>query len=209
MSDPKVRRWAGIAGIIAGVLLVVAFPLYYAILRTYVLKRRDVDKIAAGNLSLADRVDLALEYELNKRIRGLGTGLYRLTGGRITRPYNVEVMILTTRGRRSGKEREVLLRFFRDGAHMIVAAANSGRSTHPDWFYNLKANPVARVQVMGRTLQVRAEELSPGEAAALWRHIVQVAPGYARYQTRTTRDIPLLRLIPIETAAGTTRAASA
>jgi deazaflavin-dependent oxidoreductase (nitroreductase family) len=72
-------------------------------------------------------------------------GLYRLTGGRIAR--KVDVLILTTRGRRTGKTRTVLLQFFRNGANMVIVAANSGRSSHPGWFYNLKATPTVRVQM--------------------------------------------------------------
>jgi F420H(2)-dependent quinone reductase len=108
--------------------------------------------------ALKDQVALSLNYELDKRLGGLGVGLYRLTGGRIAR--KVDVLILTTRGRRSGKTRTVLLQFFPDGANLVIVAANSGRSSHPGWFYNLKATPTVRVQVMDPILQVRAEELS-------------------------------------------------
>jgi deazaflavin-dependent oxidoreductase (nitroreductase family) len=125
-------------------------------------------------------------------------GLYRLTGGRIARPRKVDVLILTTRGRRTGKTRTVLLQFFRDGANLVIVAANSGRSSHPGWFYNLKATPTVRVQVMDRILQVRAEELSSDEAIAFWPRILRVAPSYERYQQATNRTIPLVRLVPVE-----------
>jgi deazaflavin-dependent oxidoreductase (nitroreductase family) len=62
---------------------------------------------------------------------------------------------------------------------------------------NLKDRPIARVQVMGRTLTVRAEELPAEEAAAFWPHVLRVAPGYARYQQATSRTIPLVRLVPL------------
>jgi deazaflavin-dependent oxidoreductase (nitroreductase family) len=55
----------------------------------------------------------------------------------------------------------VIVQFFPDGQDMIVIAANSGLPTHPGWDFNLKAHPEARVEVEGRTLDVRAEELSP------------------------------------------------
>lgn len=147
---------------------------------------------------LKERVVLSLNYELDKRLGGLGVSLYRLTGGRIAR--KVDVLILTTRGRRSGKTRTVLLQFFRDGANLVIVAANSGRSSHPGWFYNLKATPTARVQVMNRILQVRAEELSADEATAFWPRVLRVAPTYVRYQQATSRPIPLVRLVPIEQA---------
>jgi len=113
-------------------------------------------KSPPSNLSYKDRMLLFLEHEGNKRLRSLGTHLYRLTAGRFA-ARNRDVLLLTTRGRKSGQEHTVLLQFFRDGANMVVAAANSGRPSHPDWFHNLKVTPVARVEIMDRTLRVRAE----------------------------------------------------
>jgi deazaflavin-dependent oxidoreductase (nitroreductase family) len=197
MNKPKVRRWTGAFGIVACVLLIVAFPLYYPFVRAFVERLRDAGKTSSGNLSLKDKVVLYLNYELDKRLGGLGVGLYRLTGGRIARPWKVDVLILTTRGRRTGKTRTVLLQFFRDGANMVIVAANSGRSSHPGWFYNLKATPTVRVQVMDRILQVRAEELSADETTAFWPRVLRVAPSYARYQKATSRPIPLVHLVPV------------
>ena len=153
MNKLKVRRWAGAFGIAACILLIFTFPFYHPFISAFVERSRNADKTSQRRLSLLDRFDLYLEYELNKRLRGFGMGLYRLIGDRFTRLLKVNVLILTTRGRKSGKARPVLLQFFRDGANLVVVAANSGRSSHPDWFYNLKATPTARVQVMDRILQ--------------------------------------------------------
>lgn len=197
MNALKVRRWTGAFGIVACILLIVAFPLYYPFIRGFVERLRNASKTSPRSLSLKDKVDLYLNYELDKRLGGLVVGLYRLTGGRIARLWKVNLLILTTRGRRSGKTRIVLLQFFPDGANLVIVAANSGRSSHPGWFYNLKATPMARVQVMDRTLQVRAEELSTDEAIAFWPRILRVAPSYARYQKATNRTIPLVCLVPV------------
>src|SRR5450759_2124312 len=83
-------------------------------------------------------------------------------------------LVLTTRGRRSGRERQVLLQYFRDGDAMVLGAANDGGATHPGWYHNLVARPDARVEVMGR---VRA-------------------PDYERYQRATDRRVPIIRLVP-------------
>ena len=151
-----------------------------------------------AGLSLPDRVSMFVEHELDTRLEPLGVLLYRLTRGQIARTFNApgHVLALTTRGRRSGKQRTVLLVGFRDGPNMIVVAANSGESRHPGWYFNLKATPQARVELNGAALDVRAEELPPDEAAAFWPRIIQSAPQYARYPKRTTRAIPLMRLIP-------------
>jgi F420H(2)-dependent quinone reductase len=200
MNKLKERRRAGAFGIVACVLLIVAFPLYYSFIHNFVLRLRNASKTSTRSLSLKDKVVLSLSYELDKRLGGLGVGLYRLTGGRIARFYKANVLILTTHGRRSGKTRTVLLQFFQDGENLVIVTANSGRSSHPGWFYNLKATPTAKVQVMDRILQVRAEEMPADEAAAFWPRILRFAPSYARYQKATSRTIPLVRLVPIKQA---------
>jgi deazaflavin-dependent oxidoreductase (nitroreductase family) len=161
---------------------------------------KPVDTRSPSALSRTDRALLFLEYEGNKRLRGLGTSLYRLTAGSLA-PRNRNVLLLTTRGRKSGKAHTVLLQFFPDGATMIVVATNSGRPTNPDWFYNLAATPMAQVEIKGRTLQVCATQLSDEEARAFWPRILDCAPTYVRYRTATSRDIPLVRLVPVGQSA--------
>lgn len=108
---------------------------------------------------------------------------------------------LTATGRRSGLPRSVLLQYFPDGEDLIVVAANSGMPTHPWWYYNLQAHPEARVEVAGRTVQVRAEELSPEQAQAFWPRVLDAAPDYARFTQRTTRRIPLMQLEAVDAGA--------
>jgi deazaflavin-dependent oxidoreductase (nitroreductase family) len=153
---------------------------------------------AAGpgrRLSRAERLGLFLGRGLDKRLTPLGRWLYRRTKGGITRPWKVDALLLTTRGRRSGGERTVVLQYFRDGDDMILAAANDGGASQPGWYYNLMADPAARVEVMGRTLAVRAEELPPDEAATWWTRILVRAPSYERYARATSRRIPIVRLV--------------
>jgi len=125
-------------------------------------------------------------------------GLYRLTRGGIARLVRVNVLVLTTRGRRSGRERTVLLAYFPQGESFVIVAANGGQPRHPPWYHNLWASPTAQVELGDRTLTVRAEELSPAEAAAFWPEIVHTLPDYARCQRATSRRIPLVRLVPSE-----------
>lgn len=152
-------------------------------------------KRPAESLTPMDRALLLLEREGNRRLRGLGTALYRLTGGRFT-PRDRDVVLLTTRGRISGREHTVLLQAFPDGENMILAAANSGRPAPPDWLLNLRSSPAARVEIMDQTVRVRAEELPEEEAEALWPFILRRAPSYARYRDASGRAIPLVRLVP-------------
>jgi deazaflavin-dependent oxidoreductase (nitroreductase family) len=113
----------------------------------------------------------------------------------------VDVLLLTTRGRRSGRERTVMLQFFRDGQDLVVVAVNSGQPTRsPDWYRNLRASPLARVEVLDRSFQARAEVLPDEQAAVFWPRVLTVAPGYARWIRIANRAVPLVRLVPFEPA---------
>src|SRR5437016_5319650 len=124
-------------------------------------------------------------------------GLYRLTGGRIGgRIFGMEAMLLTTRGRRSGQTRATPLTFFREGEAMILIASNGGAPRNPAWYHNLMANAETTVRIMDREVPVRAEEIPPAEAEALWPRLLAQAPIYGGYREKTSRTIPLIRLTP-------------
>lgn len=154
--------------------------------------------------SLKAEIELFLEREGNKRLGRIGAALYRLTRGRFVEwlmRRKVDVLLLTTRGRRTGRERTVILQFFPDGDDLVLVAVNSGQPTrHPDWYHNLKATPFVRVDVLDRSFPARAEELSVEQAAALWPHVLQVAPGYTRWKRiadLADRTIPFIRLVAL------------
>jgi deazaflavin-dependent oxidoreductase (nitroreductase family) len=152
----------------------------------------------ARRVSRRERVALFVHRGLDRWLSPLGVWVYRRTKGGITAPWKVDALLLTTRGRRSGRERMVVLQFFPDGDAMIVAAANDGGTSHPGWYYNLAAEPAAHVEVMGRTIAVRATELPPDEAAAAWERILRRDPSYERYaRAAAGRTIPVLRLDPV------------
>jgi deazaflavin-dependent oxidoreductase (nitroreductase family) len=157
-------------------------------------------------LPLTEWIKTRIEHEVDTRSVRLAAGLIRMTKGRIVRLWRRQALLLTTRGRRSGRERTVPLQYFPDGDDMIVLAANSGLPSPPGWYFNLTANPFALVEVGDRVLQVRAEELSDEEAAAFWPRVLQTAPDYAKYPRRTSRRIPLVRLVPIGRAERKPRA---
>lgn len=150
---------------------------------------------------LSESLKTRIEHQVDTRSVRLGAWLYRLTRGRLSRLWHRRSLVLTATGRRSGLPRTVIVQFFPDGQDMVVVAANSGLPSHPGWYFNLMAHPEARVEVEGRTLQVLAKELSPAEAAAFWPRVLDAAPDYARYLRRTTRRIPLVRLVPLEPPA--------
>ena len=143
-----------------------------------------------------------LENVIDRHSVRVGAWLLRRTRGRIVRLWRRRALVLTTRGRRTGLPRTVVVQYFPDGDAMVVVAANSGMPTHPAWYLNLIADPRATVEVEGRTVPVRAVPMAPDDAAAWWPRVLATAPDYARYAERTDRRLPLLRLVPDPTSAG-------
>ena len=123
--------------------------------------------------------------------------LYRASGGRIGgRLWNLPVVLLTTTGRQSGKQRTVPLCAFRDGEDTIVIASYGGLDQPPAWWLNLEANPQAEL-LDGRTRRsVTARTASPAERTRLWAKVTTRAPGYLEYERRTEREIPVVILQP-------------
>jgi F420H(2)-dependent quinone reductase len=139
-----------------------------------------------------------LENVIDRHSVRLGAWLLRRTRGRVMRLWHRRALVLTTRGRRSGLPRTVVVQYFPDGPDMIVVAANSGMPTHPAWYLNLTDDPRATVEVEGRTAPVRAVPRTRDEAIAWWPRVLETAPDYTRYSERTDRALPLLRLVPVD-----------
>lgn len=123
--------------------------------------------------------------------------LYRSTGGRIGGRMNGrEVLLLTTTGRKTGKQRTFPLIYIMDGPAYVVTASYGGADRHPGWFFNVRSNPQATIQVKDKQINVIAEVADPAKKRELWAQLVNVAPFYAKYQQRTSRDIPMVILHP-------------
>jgi deazaflavin-dependent oxidoreductase (nitroreductase family) len=106
------------------------------------------------------------------------------------------VLLLTTTGRRSGKARTTPLTFFRDGTDLVVIASNGGADRTPDWSLNLRQTPRAVVEIGTVESVVNARAASEQERERLWVVVTATYAGYARYQERTTRRIPVVLLTP-------------
>ena len=107
-------------------------------------------------------------------------------------------MVLTTVGRKSGLERTTPVGWFpgTDGSWLMVASA-AGAPGNPDWYYNLAAHPdQVRIDVDGKTVEVRAEQLHGPDRAQAWEQITTAAPRFAQYQVKTDRELPVIRLSP-------------
>lgn len=122
---------------------------------------------------------------------------YRDSGGEVGYIWNgVPTLLLTTTGRRTGRQRTSALIFARDGDDYLVVASKGGAPSHPSWYVNLQANPEARIQVRADEFAVAARTASAIEKQRLWQIVTGVWPNYDAYQTRTDRDIPVVILTP-------------
>jgi deazaflavin-dependent oxidoreductase (nitroreductase family) len=100
-------------------------------------------------------------------------------------------------GARTGTERVSPLVYLPDGEDMVVAATKGGAPTHPDWYYNLKAHPSITAEVGTETVRVQAVEVTGVERDSLWKRLVQLRPGFAAYETKTSRVFPMFRLTKV------------
>jgi deazaflavin-dependent oxidoreductase (nitroreductase family) len=129
---------------------------------------------------------------VNQHIRG-----YVESGGaRGHRWQGVTTLLITTRGRKTGKLRRTALIYGRDGDRYIIVASKGGAPTHPEWYLNLTANPAVDLQVGAEKFTARARTATPDEKPELWRLMNAVYAQYENYQARTTRDIPVVVLEP-------------
>lgn len=127
----------------------------------------------------------------------LGAFLYRASGGRLGgQVQGLQVLLLTTIGRHTRKLWTTPIGYTRDGNAFVVVASNAGQARHPGWYLNLQRNPKAQIQVGTRVMSVRAEITQGDQHQRLWSQFIAAARGYAAYQTRTTREIPLVLLAP-------------
>lgn len=124
--------------------------------------------------------------------------ILRATGGRVgSSGFGMQVLQLTTIGRKSGAPRTIVLTSpVQEGETLVIVASYGGDNRHPAWFLNLRDNPDVEVEMRGRKRAMRARVASPDERIALWPRVTAAYKGYAAYQRRTDREIPLVLLEP-------------
>ena len=126
------------------------------------------------------------------------TRKYRETGGEEGHDWQgTQTLILTTTGRKSGDRRDAPLIYGRSGDDYLIVASKGGAPQPPAWFLNLEANPDAEIQVHAEHVKVRARIATPEEKPALWTIMTAEWPSYDEYQTKTTREIPVVVLEPV------------
>jgi deazaflavin-dependent oxidoreductase (nitroreductase family) len=114
-----------------------------------------------------------------------------------------DVLLLTTKGAKSGQDRTNPLVYSKDGDHLVIVASKGGAPTNPSWFHNLKANPVVTIELGGERFAARANVAKPeSERRRLYDQHSIKNPGFKDYETRTTRRIPVITLERVGPSAG-------
>lgn len=120
---------------------------------------------------------------------------FRENQGKLTGPFaDRPILLLTSIGAKSGKQRTMPLMYTRDGDNLVVIASKGGAETNPDWYYNLVANPMAMVELPDESIAVRARKATGEERDRLYAEQVAQLPFFGTYQEQTTRTIPLFVL---------------
>jgi len=123
--------------------------------------------------------------------------LYRITGGLIGRRLvDNDILLLTTRGRATGREHTVPLLYLRDGERLVVIASYGGRDRHPEWYLNLVDEPSVTAQTGRNRSSYQARTATEDERERWWPRVVAAYSDYAVYQGRTDREIPVVMLEP-------------
>jgi deazaflavin-dependent oxidoreductase (nitroreductase family) len=139
-----------------------------------------------------DRTLGRLSYPFHLRI-------YRLTRGVVGHKSPAgPMLILTSIGRRSGIARSNALLYLQREGHYFVVASNGGRASNPSWLYNVRDEPKVKVQAGSKKFDATAHVLDAHERAAMWPVLTTFYPGWAHYETLTTRDLQVIRLDPKE-----------
>jgi deazaflavin-dependent oxidoreductase (nitroreductase family) len=144
------------------------------------------------------KTEVAIANPLIKLMSRVNTWAYRASGGRIGGRFwsGAPVMLLTTTGRKTGRQFTVPLLYIRDGERVVTVASKGGMDHHPLWYRNLVANPAVDVQIGAQIDRMQARTASDAEKAELWPKLVAMYPDYAAYQARTARNIPVVVLTP-------------
>jgi deazaflavin-dependent oxidoreductase (nitroreductase family) len=125
--------------------------------------------------------------------------VYRLTSGRATFTSwvaGLPIVMLTTRGARSGRPRTSPVLGVPHAGSMVVIASNYGQDHNPAWYHNLRAHPEASIVFEGEQREVVARELSGDERERWYARGIEIYPGWTSYRKRTQRPIPVVELRP-------------
>ena len=124
---------------------------------------------------------------------------FRANSGKVGGPFaGKTLLLLHTVGAKSGQERINPVAYVTDGDRLVIIASKGGAPTNPDWYYNILAHPLVKVEVGTEQFQARAAIASEPERTRLYNKMVEMMPGFAEYQRKTTRVIPVITLTRVK-----------
>ncbi len=136
-----------------------------------------------------------------KLVRTTHAAIYRMSGGRVGNSIaGMPMLLLATKGRRSGRVHSVPLGYMMDQGSYVVIGSYRGSPRHPAWYLNLLNEPQATVQVKSRKIAVVAKTADTGARERLWDCLVAKTPIYKSFQERTNRQIPMVCLTPVNSS---------
>jgi deazaflavin-dependent oxidoreductase (nitroreductase family) len=140
----------------------------------------------------------AKKYEIGTDITLVGdehVRRYLETDGEVGYLWNgVPILLLTTKGRKSGEERVIPIIYRQVGDDIVLVGSKGGSPTHPAWYLNIEADPHVKVQIKGDKFDAVARVTKSPEREQMWAEAIKGWPNYDVYQTRTTRQIPVVVL---------------
>ncbi|MFI9503926.1 nitroreductase family deazaflavin-dependent oxidoreductase [Nocardia sp. NPDC052566] len=118
---------------------------------------------------------------------------FRANGGKVGGMFEgANMMVMTTTGAKSGNAVTNPLVYLPDGDRIVLIASNGGADKHPAWYHNLRANPEFTIEIGTEAYQAKAEEITGAERDELYARMVAIMPGFAEYEAKTSRRIPVL-----------------
>ena len=108
----------------------------------------------------------------------------------------LDMLLLVTKGRKSGKQSRIPLLYIKDAQNSFLCAASfGGSSSHPDWYWNVHSAKVVTIRVGVKTLKAVPQILKGNERYEAWQKLIAYYPAFANYQTRTEREIPVIKFV--------------
>jgi deazaflavin-dependent oxidoreductase (nitroreductase family) len=124
---------------------------------------------------------------------------FRANDGKVGGRFEGKTLLLVhTKGAKSGQERINPTAYVRDNGNLVIIASKGGSPTNPDWYYNIVANPLVTVEVGTQEFEARARVAEEPERTRLYNKMVDMMPGFDDYRRKTTRQIPVIVLTPVK-----------
>ena len=140
---------------------------------------------------------MGVQRTLMRTANAIPVKLFRVSNGRLMgRVGGLSTLLLTVAGRKTGVEHTTLIGYFEDDGRYVVSGSAGGSATEPQWFRNLRHADRAMVQIGPARTEVGVAIADAAEHAVLWARLVGRAPGFAKYQAKVERQIPIATLTP-------------